>query len=50
MLRRPEEIAILRGLTTAQIAPRAMVEGVEEAEVAMAAKRAEVQAEASDAS
>jgi small subunit ribosomal protein S5 len=40
-LRRPEEIARLRGMDVQDIAPRAMVEGVEFAEVAMAAKRAE---------
>jgi small subunit ribosomal protein S5 len=40
-LRRPEEIARLRGMDVQDIAPRAMVEGVAEAEVAMAAKRAE---------
>jgi small subunit ribosomal protein S5 len=40
-LRRPEEIARLRGKDVQDIAPRAMVEGVAEAEVAMAAKRAE---------
>ncbi len=40
-LRRPEEIARLRGRDVEEIAPRAMVEGVEVAEVAMAAKRAE---------
>jgi small subunit ribosomal protein S5 len=40
-LRRPEEIARLRGLEAYDIAPRAMVEGVAEAEVAMAAKRAQ---------
>ena len=40
-LRRPEEIARLRGLDVHEIAPRAMVEGVADAEVAMAAKRAE---------
>src|SRR5207247_3855780 len=40
-LRRPEEIAKLRGRETYEIAPRAMVEGVADAEVAMAAKRAE---------
>jgi small subunit ribosomal protein S5 len=40
-LRRPEEIARLRGRDVQDIAPRAMVEGVAEAEVAMAAKRAE---------
>jgi small subunit ribosomal protein S5 len=41
MLRRPEEVASLRGLDVSQIAPRAMVEGVIDAEVAMASKRAE---------
>jgi small subunit ribosomal protein S5 len=40
-LRRPEEIARLRGRDVQEIAPRAMVQGVEVAEVAMAAKRAE---------
>ena len=40
-LRRPEEIARLRGKDVQDIAPRAMVEGVAEAEVVMAAKRAE---------
>src|SRR5712691_9540561 len=39
-LRRPEEIARLRGRDVSEIAPRLMVEGVAEAEVAMAAKRA----------
>jgi small subunit ribosomal protein S5 len=47
-LRRPEEIARLRGLETYQIAPRAMVEGVAGAAVAMAAKRAESDAEDTD--
>jgi small subunit ribosomal protein S5 len=41
MLRRPEEIARLRGLDVRDIAPRAMVQGVADAEVAMASKRAE---------
>jgi small subunit ribosomal protein S5 len=50
MLRRPDEIAALRGLEVRDIAPRAMVQGVEDAEVAMAAKRAEVEREISDAS
>jgi small subunit ribosomal protein S5 len=50
MLRRPEEIAALRGLDALDIAPRAMVQGVEDAEVAMAAKRAEVDRETADAS
>src|SRR5436190_13183221 len=40
-LRRPEEIARLRGRDVSEIAPRPMVEGVAEAEVAMAAKRAQ---------
>jgi small subunit ribosomal protein S5 len=40
-LRRPEEIARLRGRDVSEIAPRPMVEGVADAEVAMAAKRAE---------
>ena len=47
-LRRPEEIARLRGLETYQIAPRAMVEGVADAAVAMAAKRAESDTEDAD--
>jgi small subunit ribosomal protein S5 len=40
-LRRPEEIARLRGRDVQEIAPRPMVEGVAEAELTMAAKRAE---------
>src|SRR6058998_1984915 len=40
-LRRPEDIARLRGRDVAEIAPRLMVEGVAEADVAMAAKRAQ---------
>ena len=47
-LRRPEEIARLRGLRVDQIAPRPMVEAVAEAEVAMAAKRAEAGLEGSE--
>jgi small subunit ribosomal protein S5 len=47
-LKRPEEIAELRGLETYQIAPRAMVEGVADAAVAMAAKRAESDLEESN--
>jgi small subunit ribosomal protein S5 len=47
-LRRPEEIARLRGMEMYQIAPRAMVEGVADAAVAMAAKRAESDAEDAD--
>jgi small subunit ribosomal protein S5 len=48
-LRRPEDIAGLRGLDVRDIAPRAMVEGVADAEVAMAAKRAESGLEDADA-
>jgi len=40
-LKRPEEIAAARGLDINDIAPRAMVQAVREAEVAMAAKRSE---------
>jgi small subunit ribosomal protein S5 len=40
-LKRPEEIAAARGLDITEIAPRAMLEAVREAEVAMAAKRSE---------
>jgi small subunit ribosomal protein S5 len=47
-LKRPEEIARLRGMETYQIAPRAMVEGVADAAVAMAAKRAESDTENAD--
>jgi len=47
-LRRPEEIARLRGRETHEIAPRAMVEGVAGAAVAMAAKRAESDLESGD--
>jgi small subunit ribosomal protein S5 len=47
-LKRPEEIAALRGMETYQIAPRAMVEGVADAAVAMAARRAESDVEESD--
>ena len=44
-LRRPEEIAMLRGRDVNQIAPRPMVEAVLEADLAMAAKRAETESE-----
>jgi small subunit ribosomal protein S5 len=47
-LRRPEEIARLRGREAHEIAPRAMVEGVAGAVVAMAAKRAESDLESGD--
>src|SRR5438093_4715690 len=49
-LRRPEEIARLRGLQALDVAPRAMVDGVAEAEVAMAAKRAKAGEEELDGS
>jgi small subunit ribosomal protein S5 len=48
MLKRPEEIARMRGRDVSEIAPRPMVEGVAEAEVAMATKRAEVDLEGSE--
>ncbi|HEX8100953.1 MAG TPA: 30S ribosomal protein S5, partial [Actinomycetota bacterium] len=44
-LRRPEDIARLRGRDARDIAPRLMVEGVADAKVAMAAKRAESDSE-----
>jgi len=47
-LRRPEEIATLRCRDVSEIAPRPMVEGVADAEVAMAAKRAQAGMEAGD--
>jgi small subunit ribosomal protein S5 len=47
-LKRPEQIARLRGRDVAEIAPRLMVEGVAEADVAMAAKRAQAGMEADD--
>jgi small subunit ribosomal protein S5 len=47
-LRRPEDIARLRGRDVADIAPRLMVEGVADADVAMAAKRAEAGLEATE--
>jgi small subunit ribosomal protein S5 len=47
-LKRPEEIARLRGLDASQVAPRPMLEAIAEAEVAMAAKRAESGLEESD--
>jgi small subunit ribosomal protein S5 len=40
-LKRPEEIAQARGRDITEIAPRAMLDAVREAEVAMAAKRSE---------
>jgi small subunit ribosomal protein S5 len=47
-LRRPEEIARLRGREAREIAPRAMVDGVADAAVAMAAKRAQSDTESDD--
>ena len=44
-LRRPEDIARLRGRDAREIAPRLMVEGVADAQMAMAAKRAETEEE-----
>jgi small subunit ribosomal protein S5 len=40
-LKRPEEVARLRGRQPSEIVPRPMLDGVTEAELAMAAKRAE---------
>jgi small subunit ribosomal protein S5 len=40
-LKRPDEIARLRGRDASEVAPRPMLEAIAEAEVAMAAKRAE---------
>jgi small subunit ribosomal protein S5 len=40
-LKRPEEIARLRGLDVHEVAPRPMLEAIAEAEVALAAKRVE---------
>jgi small subunit ribosomal protein S5 len=40
-LKRPEEIARLRGRDARDVAPRLMVQGVADAQMAMAAKRAE---------
>ncbi len=49
-LKRPEDIARARGLAVADVAPRAMLDAVAEAQVAMAAKRAEAGLEEADAS
>jgi small subunit ribosomal protein S5 len=49
-LQRPEDIARLRGRDVNEIAPRPMLEAVAEADVAMAAKRAEAGLEDADAS
>ena len=40
-LRRPQEVADLRGRQVHQIAPKAMLDAVAQAELAMAAKRVE---------
>ncbi len=48
-LRRPEQIARARGLDPADVAPRAMLDAVAQADVAMAAKRTESGLEGSDA-
>jgi small subunit ribosomal protein S5 len=45
-LRRPEEVARLRGRDAREIAPGLMVQGVADAQMAMAAKRAETEQEA----
>ncbi|HXF56988.1 MAG TPA: 30S ribosomal protein S5 [Actinomycetota bacterium] len=42
-LRRPEDVARLRGRDPSEVAPRAMLEGVARAEVALAARRAQTQ-------
>ena len=47
-LKRPEQIARMRGRDVADIAPRLMVEGVADADVAMAAKRAQAGLEVTD--
>lgn len=46
-LKRPHEIARLRGRDVDEVAPRPMVDGVAEAEVAMAARRAQADLERS---
>jgi small subunit ribosomal protein S5 len=48
-LRRPEQIARARGLDPADVAPRAMLDAVAQADVAMAAKRTESGLEEPDA-
>ncbi|HEX2089590.1 MAG TPA: 30S ribosomal protein S5 [Actinomycetota bacterium] len=45
-LRRPEEVARLRGRDAREVAPGLMVQGVADAQMAMAAKRAETDEEA----
>jgi small subunit ribosomal protein S5 len=48
-LKRPEDIARLRGLDPSAVAPRAMLDGVAEARMNMVARRAQSDQEASDA-
>jgi small subunit ribosomal protein S5 len=48
-LKRPEDIARLRGLAPSEVAPRAMLDGVAEARINMVARRAQSDQEASDA-
>jgi small subunit ribosomal protein S5 len=47
-LKRPEEIARMRGRDVAEIAPRLMIEGMAAADVTMAAKRAQAGLETTD--
>jgi small subunit ribosomal protein S5 len=47
-LKRPEQIARMRGMDVADVAPRLMVEGVADADVAMATKRAQAGLEATE--
>jgi small subunit ribosomal protein S5 len=47
-LKRPEQIARMRGRDVADIAPRLMIEGVADADVSMAAKRAQAGLEVSE--
>jgi small subunit ribosomal protein S5 len=47
-LKRPEDIARLRGRDTRDIAPRLMVQGVADAQMAMATKRAETEEDTGD--
>jgi len=49
-LKRPEDIARARGREVGDVAPRAMLDAVAEAQVAMAAKRAEAGLEETDGS
>jgi small subunit ribosomal protein S5 len=47
-LKRPEDIARLRGRDTWEVAPRLMVQGVADAQMALAAKRAETEEDTGD--